>query len=71
MILYHSISDGGGEKYLLKCLESQPYNTTLRDYIVAEYNGKIADKAETIVNDAADKTSFLGKILYKLKGENQ
>ena len=69
LLLYKSKCEGG-EEYLLKSLEKQPYNTVLRDFIVSDYQGEVSEKASLILETAATKASFFGKILYNIKGEN-
>ena len=70
MILQKAIYSKEGDEYILQNLEKQPYNTVLRDYIANEFSNDTAKKAISIVEKSHEKASFLGKILYKLKGEN-
>ena len=70
LILQKSISSKEGEEYILQCLKNQPYNTVLRDYIANDFSNDTVKKAISIVEKSHNKASFLGKILYKLKGEN-
>ena len=70
IILYESMSDEKEGRYLIERLGEQAYNTALRDIIINDFSDDVAAQASEIVDKAADKASYFGKILYKLKGEN-
>ena len=67
-VLMYKSEYEGGEGYLLKSLEVQPYNTVLRDFVLSDLQADA--KVSQINKESVEKASFFGRILYNLKGEN-
>lgn len=59
------------ESLLIKCLQKQPYNVKLMQFIEENCSLKTIEKANIVREKAIASLSPIGEILYNLKGENQ